>query len=99
MKWISNAKTMENLARGTIFQLDKTAVLIHHYVGYGERWFLKYSPLGISMHDLGTEDFSVAKEKAYQYIEDVFDKRRRVTAQDLQKLSVSLREKDDFSRF
>ena len=56
MKWISNAPARKNPEEGTIYRLDATMVSIHHYAGLGEKWFLTYKPLNISMHDLGTDD-------------------------------------------
>lgn len=99
MKWISNAPARKKPEEGTIYRLDTTMVSIHHYAGLGEKWFLTYTPLNISMHDLGTDDFGVAKEKSYLFIKKIFEKHQETVLHAMQMLSISLREKDDFSRF
>ena len=70
---------------------------INHYAGLGEKWFLTYKPLNISMHDLGTDDFRVAKEKSYLYIKKIFEEQQEAVTHAMQMLSTSLGEKDDFS--
>lgn len=97
MKWISNEPARKNPEEGTIYRLDATMVSIHHYAGLGEKWFLTYKPLNISMHDLGTDDFRVAKEKSYLYIKKIFEEQQEAVTHAMQMLSTSLGEKDDFS--
>ena len=42
----------------------KFSYMIHKHIYYGDKWFLTCRDLNITQHDLKTEDFEVAKEKA-----------------------------------
>ena len=99
MKWISNASSGEDAKKGTIFKLEGTEVIIHHYAGCGELWFLAYKPLAISRHALGTEDFENAKKKALDYILNQFGKLTARVKIDTDVLNASMKESDRFSRY
>lgn len=69
MTFISNARSALPMESGSIFRLQADpSVIIHHYVGCGEAWFLSCRALGIEVEDLGTECFEDAVVNAQKKI-------------------------------
>lgn len=66
LKWKSNARYDEEVEKGSIFELkdNKLGILIHHYIGCGNNWYLSCKALGIRNKNLETENFGEAVVKA-----------------------------------
>lgn len=72
MKWISNAKYNQPATDGTVFKFEANQqIVIHHYIGMGDRWFLTCNELNYQMLDLATDDFYIAVKRA----QDMIDRR------------------------
>lgn len=69
MTFMSNAKPPLPMEAGSVFRLKmEPSVVIHHYVGCGEAWFLSCHELGIDTEDLKTECFEDAVSNAQKKI-------------------------------
>lgn len=70
MEFKSNAKYDEEPKTGSIFTLkyNSLGIVIHKYVGCGDALFLNCSALDIFNHNLETEDFNEAVNKAKEII-------------------------------
>lgn len=69
MTFVSNAKPPLPMEAGSIFRLQADpSVIIHHYVGCGEAWFLSCRALGFEVEDLSTECFEDAVVNAQKKI-------------------------------
>lgn len=70
MKFKSNAKYNEEPKTGSVFALkyNSLGIVIHKYVGCGDKLFLNSKALSIDNYDLGTEDFEEAVSKAKEVV-------------------------------
>lgn len=70
LEWKSNARYGQKTENGSIFELKNNGlgISIHKYNACGDGWFLSCKALGIKAHDLFTNDFDMAIEKAKDYI-------------------------------
>ena len=70
MKFKSTAKYGENPKNGSIFEPKDNSlkIRIHKYVGCGDTLFLSCHALNIDKHNLETEDFNEAVERAQKII-------------------------------
>lgn len=66
LEWKSNAQLNEEVEKGSIFELkdNKLGILIHHYIGCGNNWYLSCKALKMSNRSLETENFEEAVVKA-----------------------------------
>lgn len=70
LNWKGNQRFNEDISRATIFTYDLMfKMIIHKYVGCGDKWYFSCPLLGISCKDLDTEDINVAEENAMKVLE------------------------------
>lgn len=65
MTFVTNAKSSLPMEAGTVFRLkSEPSVIIHHYIGCGEAWYLSCPSLGFDTEDLKTKYFDEAVANA-----------------------------------
>lgn len=73
MEWISNAKLSQKVEDGSVFRLrmneEEIGVVIHHYAGCGNLWFLTCKIVDCNIMSLETENFDEAVVKAQKIID------------------------------